>query len=141
MADDINPARRTELVAARDKLAGTPTSETPSIKRGLEDLVLTVVSDNLRAAYSHQLESVNRRINLIENELAWLDAVNSHHESLLEDGYPTDVQAILEPSLWEESQREQADHEAARAIFREAQAITLGAPTFTTQPAPTKEGP
>jgi len=133
MADDINPARRDELTAARDKLV--------PIKRGLEDSVLTNISENLRSAYAHWLESVTRRMALIDNELAWMDSLNIHHEMLLDDGYPKDVQAILEPSLWEELQREQADHEAARAIFREAQAITIGAPTFTSQPVPDKPGP
>ena len=65
MADDINAARRAELLAQRAVLE-------PQI-RGLHDDVLTIISDDLKAAFQHQIMVKERRRDLIDAEVAGMD--------------------------------------------------------------------
>jgi hypothetical protein len=117
MADDINPQRRAELVATRDDLE--------PVLRGLHDTALTIISSDLKAAFDHQINVKQRRLDLVNAELDAMDRTNDSHDALVADGYPTVTQVMLEPALFAELQRENADRAAAAAIFKPDQAANL----------------
>lgn len=122
MADDINAARRAELLAQK--------AELEPVIRGLHDDSLTIVSPELKAAFDHQIAVKERRRSLIDDELASMDSTNDRHAALVADGYPALPIATLDTRLWEELQRENADREAAAAVFQaeaSTMAVTFGA--------------
>ena len=129
MADDINAERRAELLAQRAVLE--------PIIRGLHDDSLTLVSAELKAAFDHQIAFYEARRDLIDDEVAEMDATNAKHGALVAHGYPDLPDAMLEQRLWEELQRENADRAAAAAIFKPNQAvkmeINLGQPEARTK--------
>ncbi len=133
MADDINPARRTELLAAIAVLE-------PQI-RGLHDLITTSISDDLKAAIQHQIVVRERRDSLLHMEIAALDEVNVAQDALLADGYPALNTGVLEPSLFQELTGEESDLDAAVAVFGQQSTISVGTPTFTPQAPPAAPGP
>ncbi len=123
MADDINAGRRTELLAQKAALE--------PVIRDLHNRSIATVSAELKEVIDHQIGVKERRVRLIDAELAAMDATNATHDELLADGYPDLPSAFLEPRLWEELQRENADQAAGAAIFKPDQAtamsVTLGA--------------
>lgn len=129
MADDINPDRRTELLAQKAVLE--------PIIRGLHDDSLTIISAELKASFDHQIVFYEDRRRLIDEELAGMDAINGQHASLVAHGYPELPDVFLATRLWEELQRENADRAAAAAIFKPDQAtnmaINLGEPVPRTK--------
>lgn len=136
MANDPNPSLRAQLVANVAVLA-------PEI-RVLPDLAaFKSISGELFDALTQQLEVRVRRLEFIQAVLDGLDLVVSRLEALEADGWPTPVpHTVLPPRLFNELQGEQADVEAAVAIFRELLDIKLGAPTFSANPIlPTDPGP
>lgn len=133
MADDLNPARRAELLAALAVLA-------PQI-RGLHDLADIPASDDLKTAIGNQIAARERRRDLINAEIATMDAALEAMNVLEADGYPALPSAPIPPALLAELQGENTDIEAAVGLFTPLPAITIGKPTLTTQPAPTAPGP
>ncbi len=70
--------------------------------------------------------------------MAAVDALNA----LKADGYPALPSVQIQNSLLAEMQEENADLDAALAVFSQQPAIAISpTPTFTTQPAPTSPGP
>lgn len=130
MADDINFDRRTELEAALDVLE-------PQI-RGLHDLAAVSISRDLKAAIDREVAARERRRNLIRAEIAEMDQANTAHDKLLADGYPNLNVVALEPALFDELQGENADLDAATAIFDTDRAATLTM-TFSNPQSQTKE--
>jgi hypothetical protein len=129
MADDINPDRRAELLAQKAVLE--------PIIRGLHDDVLTLTSPELKAQFQGQIEWYEARRDLLDHELAGMDAANAQHAALVAHGYPDLPDVRLDERLWEELQRENADRVAAAAIFKLDQAtnmaINLGDPVPRTK--------
>lgn len=133
MADDINPARRAELLAAIAVLE-------PQI-RGLHDLMTTSISADLKNAIQHQIDVRERRHELLVGEIAMLNQVNMAQDALVADGYPALNTGVLEPSLFQELSGEESDLDAAVAVFGQQATISVGTPTFTPQPEPAAPGP
>lgn len=133
MADDINPARRAELLAAIAVLE-------PQI-RGLQDLMGTSISGDLKNAIQHQIDVRTHRHGLLVGEIATLDQVNMAQDALLADGYPTLDTSVLESRLFQELTGEESDLDAAVAVFGQQATIAVGTPTFTPQPEPAAPGP
>jgi hypothetical protein len=133
MADDPNPALRTELNAALAVLA-------PQI-RGLNDLATTSISTELLAEVNDQITARVRRQGLIQAVLNGLDAALAELEALDADGYP-DLPAVpVLGSLFAELQEESSDLAAATGVFSDEQ-ITAGPLTQTPNPTPpSKTGP
>ena len=124
MADDINPARRTELENELNDLA-------PKI-RGLDDLALVSISSDLSARVVAQANVLKRRRDLIQAEVDGMDNVNALHAALLADGYPSLPNASVIDSLFAELKEELADIEAAVSVFSTEAAnvsISLGTPS------------
>jgi len=107
---DPNPALRAELLAALAILV-------QSI-RGLRALLAGHNSPELRTAISDQIDSRERRRALVQAALDGLDAVVSARLSLAADGYPALDSKELDGLLFAELQQEQADLEAALAVFK-----------------------
>jgi hypothetical protein len=122
MADDINPARRAELEAHR--------AFWEPILRGLMDDELTLVSPRLKETFKQQIVAVRRRLTAVDTELANMDRTNDSHQVLLDDGYPNTDPVTIDPALFDELQRENADREAAAGMFRSAGHAATLAMTF-----------
>lgn len=125
MADDPNPQLRAELVAALAVLA-------PEI-RGLHDLVTVSISDALKTQISIRIAIRERRRDLIEGVLSFLDGAVEARDALEADGYPALPKAMIDPRLFSELQGEESDLDAAVALFESGNATTisvnLGEPT------------
>lgn len=133
MADDVNPALRTELEVALASLD-------PQL-RGLRDLAATSISGDLKAEVLRQIEIRQRRGELILKVLGFLDNAVAARANLEQDGYPEIEGSQLPNSLFKELGREKADYESAVSIFKPEGAqnlsITLGNPVAK----PPKEKP
>lgn len=133
MADDINPAKRAELLAAEAVLA-------PQI-RGLHDLGTTSISTELKATIATQVAVREQRAGLIQAVLNCLDQTLAALRLLEQDGYPALPAAPIMGSLFSELQEEKSDLAAAVAVFATEQ-ITAGPLTQTANPTPpTASGP
>lgn len=128
MAEDINPARRAELLAAIAVLE-------PQI-RGLKDLMGASISDDLKAAVQHQIVVREQRHGLLVGEIATLDQVNMAQDALLADGYPTLDTSILESRLFQELTGEESDLDAAIAVFAGQNPQATGLAVSLGQPVP-----
>ncbi len=129
MAEDINPARRTELLAAIAVLE-------PQI-RGLHDLMATSISPDLQAAVQHQITVRERRNSLLHAEITAMDMVNADHDALLADGYPALNDAILDSNLMAELTGEESDLDAAVGVFAPTpQATSLSMSFGSPEPKP-----
>jgi hypothetical protein len=120
MADDPNPALRTELVTALGDLA-------PQI-RGLHALAAIFEasgSTGALTAVNAQIAAKEHRRDLIQEVLNTLDAVVAARVTLEADGYPTPVVAQVPSSLISEFQEEVADLQAAVAVFQQS-AVSVG---------------
>jgi len=127
MAEDINAARRAELVAALNVVE-------PQI-RGLDDLAAVSISPELKTKIVDESDTLKRRRHLIQTELDAMDACNSAHDALLADGYPAMPPVSLNDTLYTELQTQEADIEAAVAIFK-AEAARLTVNLGAAQPKP-----
>lgn len=109
----------------RDELTAAAAVLAPQI-RGLHDLVGVTVSELLVERINEQIAIRERRRDLIQTALADLQALEG-------DGYPDLASATLPPNLFVELQGEEADLDAAVAIFEPALpavsvSVDLGAP-------------
>lgn len=125
MVDDVNPELRAELLAALAILAPQT--------RGLRDWVTVSITEALRFQIELQIESRERRRDLIQAVLERLDSTNAMRDELEADGYPELPRAELPPDLHDELRREETDIDAAVGIFEQrgpatAVAIDLGTP-------------
>jgi hypothetical protein len=131
MADDINPALRADLEAAKAVLE-------PQI-RGLHDLINTSISGDLKAQIAVQIEIRERRRDKIQTVLNDLDGAVEDMEILERDGYPDIGEAHLPDFLLTELSGEESDLDAALKLFKLEPAqnisIVLGAPV----PKPSQE--
>ncbi len=109
MADDLNPAKRAEIVAAIAVVV-------PQI-RGLGDIVVAPISPPLQAMVRTQSGVRVRRHTLLQAVINSMDAAVAALADLENDGYPDLPLAPLSDSLFTELQRENNDVEAAVAIF------------------------
>lgn len=129
MADDINPARRTELSDQRMALQ-------PQI-RGLHDLRNASVTDELRAEIDARIAVLERRAGFIGAELDLMDQTNAAHDTLVGDGYPTLDNAVIRQDLFDQLQGQIADLQAAAGTFdadQPAAALTIGLGTASPKP-------
>lgn len=112
MADDLNPAKRAELMAA----LGVVAKALP----GLHDLVVPGVSigDDLRSDLLGGIEQYERRAALIQAAIDKMDEALSELDALEADGYPTLDPIAIANSRYEELKEEVSDIEAAKAVFR-----------------------
>lgn len=117
MADDPNPALRAELIAARAVVD-------PQI-RGMHDLVTVSITDELRTKIDEEIVIRERRRDLIQAVIDALDSTLRALEALEADGYPKLPEAIIDPALFSELQGEEADLDAAVAVFTPNVATTL----------------
>lgn len=132
MADDPNPALRAELVAAIAVLA-------PQI-RGLHDFALVSITTDLAAEIAKQIAARERRRDLINHVIQWLDGALQALNALQADGYPALPTAPIPAALLSELRGENTDLEAAVGLFSE-QAVSVGLDvphaTVGEQPVPT----
>lgn len=118
MAEDPNPSLRAEITAARDALE-------PQI-RGLRALAsIDLVSTDLRAAFDHEADHRQRRLDLEQAVLHALDAVITAMEALEAHGYPALPNAAILATLFAELRRQMDELQAAAGIFGSAQATAL----------------
>jgi len=125
MADDVNPALRTELLAAQAIL-------TPQI-RGLHDLTSVSIGPDLLAEINKQIVVRETRRNLIDAVLASLDGVLVARKALEADGYPQLTKTTVSTSLFTELKEETSDITAAVGVFEEVppasrMAVVFGEP-------------
>jgi hypothetical protein len=124
MADDPNPALRTELMAQLATL-------NPQI-RGLHDLSAVSISADLKQAVAEQIVERERRRDLTQAVVDALDHVVAALRVLESDGYPTFPTSVIPQPLFEELQRQASDLQAAIAVSQAEQAakigVTLGQP-------------
>ncbi len=116
MADDVNAALRAELM---DRLAVLQ----PQI-RGFHDLIDTSISEDLRAVFRKEIENRERRRDLIQTVINHLDATNGAMTALEADGYPALPNVTISPELFAELRGEEADLDAAVAVFQEPSPAT-----------------
>jgi len=109
VADDINPALRTELVAALAVL-------TPEL-RGLHDLTTVSISPALASSVWLQIVIRERRRDLIQLAIDSLDNALVTLTKLEADGYPTLDPATIDAAELSELQGEKSDLESAIALF------------------------
>ncbi len=109
MADDLNPAKRAEIVAAIAVVK-------PQI-RGLGDIVAASISPPLQALVRTQSGVRVRRHTLLQAVIDSMDAAVAALTELENDGYPGMPAAPLPGPLWTELQAENNDVERAVAIF------------------------
>lgn len=135
MADDPNPALRAELVAALAVLA-------PQI-RGLHDLAAVSISADLATEIGKQIAARERRRDLINTVIQWLDGALQALNALQGDGYPALPTVSLPATLLSELRGEETDLDAAVGLFAAQPAINLDVANlrFTSQPAPVEPGP
>lgn len=118
MASDPNPTLRSEIVAARDALE-------PQI-RGLRALAsIDLVSTDLRAAFDHEADHRQRRLDLEQAVLHALDAVIAAMEALEAHGYPALPNTAILATLFAELQRQMTELQAAAGIFGSSQATSI----------------
>jgi hypothetical protein len=125
MADDPNPGLSRELLAARARLA-------PQL-RGLGDLVVTSISDELVAKIREVQTSRQRLDGLLASALQARDAYIAALNALEADGYPNLPNVTIPNSIFSEMQEEQSDLQAAIKIFETegmatSMSIGLGTP-------------
>lgn len=125
MADDVNPALRAELEAAKAAIE-------PQL-RGLNDLMAVSISVDLRAEIARQIEIRNRRRTKLQAVLSDLDKIQEDLDLLEKDGYPEIEGSTLSAPLLSELQGEESDLDAAVSIFvpevAETLAVNLGSPS------------
>ena len=135
MATDPNPALRAELEAALAVID-------PQI-RGLHDLAVVSISEELATAIKEEIAVRERRQQLLNMTLGRLDSVVDALEELEADGYPALPDAALPPDLFAELQGEDADLDAGSGVFVQTVAtsisIDLGSPVE--RPTNTAETP
>lgn len=136
MADDPNPALRSELSAALGLLG-------PQIG-GLHDLAVVSISADLRATISTQITNRERRRDLIQAVLDALDHVVAALRILEQDGYPDIPVVTIVQSQFNELQDEAGDLKAAVAVFAAPAQIADNLASAThprSQPVPAASGP
>lgn len=133
MADDPNPALRSELVAA--------IATVDQQIRGLRILdAAPKSSDELLAEIAKQIAARERRSDLINHVIQWLDGALQALNALQADGYPALPTAPIPTALLSELRGENTDLEAAVGLFSEmAVSVGLDVPHATVgeQPVPT----
>src|SRR3954468_10099819 len=117
MADDVNPALRAELEAAKAVLE-------PQI-RGLHDLTHVSISSDLEQEILLQVEKRERRRDLIQSVLDGLDRTVDARGALEDDGYPALEDAQLSDAMLGELREENDDLKAAVNLFKRDGAATL----------------
>lgn len=117
MVDDVNPALRAELEAAKAILE-------PQI-RGLHDLSHVSISPELNEEIQKQIEIRERRQNLIQTNIERLDSANAARADLERDGYPAIEESRLIEERFSELNNEISDLEAAARIFKPDRAKTV----------------
>jgi hypothetical protein len=109
MADDVNPALRAELEAAKAVLE-------PQLK-GLLDLIRTNISGDLQEEIRRQIEIRQRRSGLIQSVINSLDAGTEARLALERDGYPAIEGSELSAALFAELVSEESALEAAASHY------------------------
>lgn len=126
MADDVNAAWRAEIEAALAVIG-------PEIE-GLIDLQGIHASAEFLAFIAAQLSKFEGRENLMRAVIAALDAANVARALLEASGYPSVDKIPMEHALFEEKKKQQAEIEAAFALFEDepvaaSMTVALGAPS------------
>lgn len=117
MADDLNPAFRAEITAARAVLA-------PQL-RGLRDILNDTISAEAHAEVSGQIVVKERRDGLLSAMLAAMDGAVGAREALELDGYPVVPTAKVSDAVLAELRGEVSDVQAAAAVFVVDSAVSI----------------
>lgn len=124
MADDLNPAKRAELMAQIVILD-------PQI-RGLHDIAAVSISADLKTLVAEVTAERERRRDYIQNVLDAMDQTVAAMETLEANGYPALPPFVIPPELFSELMGEESDLDAAVDVFAADVAakiaITLGQP-------------
>lgn len=128
MAVDINPARRAELVGAKEVIE-------PQI-RGLHDTAATSISPALRTALQNEAADREHHLALIQAELDRLDAAVAARSDLEDDGPLIPAPITIDASLIAELNEQKADQDAAAAVFVSSQATNVAVNLGRAAPKP-----
>jgi len=131
MADDVNPALRSEYEAALAVLE-------PQI-RGLNDLATVSISMDLKQEVARQIEIRGRRKMRIKAILDAFDLILELRTALERDGYPRIEDSRLPDNLFQELSGENSDLDAAASVFKPEGASELSVNLGAAAPKSPKE--